>query len=247
MKKILLLIILTIATTFAGNLEDARAAYNSGNYERAADLWKIELDEGLKNSEILYNLGNANYRMGKIGFAIFYYESAKALAPNDADIDYNLKLAKSQTRDKTEETGEENPILSALFTAHHAISLKVQLILLGVFIWIIAILAFLRIALKTPAAKNACIGGTFVSVLICCVFGMSAGYKIFVAETETIGVVTAATADVLSGPNAKNQTLNALSEGTEFQVHGIQDGFAEISLGERIKGFISLAEIGIVK
>ncbi len=247
MKRIFALIFLMFMVTFAGNLESAKAAYNSGDYERAADLWKIELDEGLKNPEILFNLGNANYRMGKIGFAIFYYESAKALAPNDADIEYNLKLAKSQTRDKTENTEEENPILSALFSAHHAISLTVQLIILGILIWLIATLAFLRIALRNPRAKNICIGGTFVAVIATCIFGMSAGYKIFVAETEVIGVVTAASADVLSGPGHKNQTLNVLSEGTEFLVHGVQDGFAEISIGERIKGFLSLAEIGIVK
>lgn len=246
MKKLLLILFFAIAS-FAGNLENAKSAYNAGDYERAIDLWKQELDEGLKNSEILFNLGNAYYRTGKIGFAIFYYESAKVLAPNDADIDYNLKLAKSQTRDKTEESSEENPILSTLFSLHHAISLKIQLILIGILIWLFSILAFFRFLFHSNTAKNACIGGMFVSAIVFCIIGMSAGYKIFVLETETIGVVTAPSAEILSGPGQKNQTLNVLSEGTEFQVHGIQDGFAEISLGERIKGFASLTEIGIVK
>lgn len=246
MKQIFLILVLAMAV-FAGNLESAKAAYNAGDYDKAANLWKQELDEGLKNPEILFNLGNANYRIGKIGFAIFYYESAKALAPNDADIDYNLKLAKSQTKDKTEDNSEENPILSALFRAHHAISLEVQLVIIGLLIWLISILAFLRIATQSSKAKNTCIGGIFVSVLIFSVIGLSALYKVFVAETETIGVVTASTADVLSGPSNKNQTLNVLSEGTEFLVEEVQEGFAKISLGERIKGFISLSEIGIVK
>lgn len=244
--KYVLMILMFVATAFAGNLDEAKAAYNSADYERAASLWKQELDEGTVNAEILFNLGNANYRAGKIGFAIFYYESAKTLAPNDGDIEYNLKLAKAQTRDKTED-GEENPILAALFSAHHAIGLNVQLILLGILVWVVCILAFLRFAMHSPAAKNACIGGTFVAGFIFCIIGMSAGYKIFIAETEDLGVVTASSADVLSGPNDKNQTLNVLSEGTEFQVHSVQDGFAEITLGERIKGFVSLREIGIVK
>jgi hypothetical protein len=76
---------------------------------------------------------------------------------------------------------------------------------------------------------------------------MSAGYKIFVAETNIEGVVTAKDADVTSAPNNKSQTLNTLSEGTTFEVLSKQDNFAEIRLGEKIRGFVKLSDVGIVK
>jgi hypothetical protein len=76
---------------------------------------------------------------------------------------------------------------------------------------------------------------------------MSAGYKIFVAETNIEGVVTAKDADVTSAPNNKSQTLNTLSEGTTFEVLSEQGGFVEIRLGEKIRGFVKTSDVGIVK
>ena len=77
--------------------------------------------------------------------------------------------------------------------------------------------------------------------------GASAGYKVFVAETDITGVVTAKDADVVSAPSDRSQTLNTLSEGTSFEVLGVQGNFAEIRLGEKVKGFVKLSEVGIVK
>jgi uncharacterized protein YgiM (DUF1202 family) len=68
-----------------------------------------------------------------------------------------------------------------------------------------------------------------------------------VLETDITGVVTAANADVTSAPSDKSQTLNTLSEGTSFEVIGEQGNFAEIRLGEKIRGFVKLSEVGIVK
>ena len=151
------------------------------------------------------------------------------------------------TRDKVEEDPEENPILNALFQAHHAISLKTQLwIMLGIF-WAIAIAAVLtRISLREKA-RNIYTGIIFALTIILGVFGASAGYKIFVLETDITGVVTAKDADVTSAPSDKSQTLNTLSEGTSFQVLSTQGNFAEIQLGEKIKGFVKLSDVGIVE
>lgn len=247
MKRAMIFVLaLAALVVAAGSLDDAKKFYNAGDYDRAASIWKEQLDGGLKNPEILYNLGNANYRQGKLGFAILYYESALRLKPNDADIQHNLKVAKAQTRDKTEEADEENPILAALFQVHHFLGVKAQLILVGVLIWLICLASFVRVAARSPKVKNGCIAGVFLLSICLCAVAASAGYKVYFAETNVRGVVTAASAEVLSGPNERNQTLNLLSEGTAFDVLSVQNGFAEIALGERIKGFVSLSEIGIV-
>jgi len=66
------------------------------------------------------------------------------------------------------------------------------------------------------------------------------------SETETKGVVTATNADVTSAPHNQSQTLNILSEGTVFNVLSIGNGWAEIQLGEKIKGFVKTTEVGII-
>ena len=225
--KSFVFILITILTAFAtssateacAGLEAGTKAYNEGDFERAVDEWRSCADSGINDADLFYNLGNAYFRSGKLGFSSFYYKKALRLRANDSDIQHNLKYAQAMTRDKVDEDSEENPILSALFQAHHAISLKTQLwIMLGIF-WAIAI----------------------------AVFGASAGYKIFVLETDITGVVTANDADVTSAPSDKSQTLNTLSEGTSFQVLSTQGNFAEIQLGEKIKGFVKLSDVGIVE
>ena len=239
------------ATGFAAEhcngIESGAVYYNEGEFERAIDEWRTCVDNGTENADLYYNLGNAYFRNGNLGFAIYYYKSALRLDPSNDDILHNLKYAQAMTRDKVEEDGEENPLLAGLFKAHHALSLKSQMwTLLGLF-WAIALAAIARRISRSGKTKNILIGTMFALSSIFCIIAMSAGYKIFVAETEITGVVTAKDADVTSAPNDKSQTLNTLSEGTSFEVISKQGNFVEIRLGEKVRGFVKQGDVGIVK
>lgn len=237
----------TMAAEHCGSIEAGAKAYNEGDYERAVDEWRTCVDNGVQNADLYYNLANAYFRNAKLGFAIYYYKSALRLDPSNDDILHNLKYAQAMTRDKVEEDEEENPLLSGLFKAHHALSLKSQMLtLLGLF-WIMALVAIARRVTRNGKVKNILMGTLFGLSGIFCIIAMSAGYKIFVTETEITGVVTAADADVTSAPSDKSQTLNTLSEGTSFEVLSEQGGFVEIRLGEKIRGFVKQADVGIVK
>ena len=132
------------AAEHCNGIEAGAKAYNEGDFDRAVDEWRTCADNGIENSDLYYNLGNAYFRGGKLGFAIYYYKSALRLDPSNDDILHNLKYAQAMTRDKVEEDGEENPLLAGLFKAHHALSLKAQMwTLLGIF-WAIALLAVAR-------------------------------------------------------------------------------------------------------
>ena len=251
--KSLLFFLLTFAVVAAmaapscAGIEAGAKAYNAGDFERAIDEWRTCVDNGTENADLYYNLGNAYFRNGNLGFAIYYYRESLRLRPNDEDVLHNLKYAEAMTRDKVDEDGEENPLLSGLFKAHHALSLKVQLfVLLGLF-WLMALVAIARRISRSDRQKNVLIGTLFALSGIFCIVAMSAGYKIFVAETEILGVVTAKDADVTSAPNERSQTLNTLSEGTTFEVVSEQGNFVEIRLGEKIRGFVKQSDVGVVK
>lgn len=236
-----------VAADSCPGIEAGTKAYNEKDYERAIDEWRSCVDNGIQDADLYYNLGNAYFRNAKLGFAIFYYKSALRLHPNDADIQHNLAYAQAMTKDKVEEDDEENPLLAGLYKAHHALSLKVQLfILLGLF-WLIVLAAIGNRISLSEKRKNVFMGSIFVLTAAACVIIASAGYKIFLAETEVTGVVTAADADVTSAPDNKSQTLNTLSEGTSFQVLSQQGAFVEIRLGEKVKGFVKHSDVGIIK
>ncbi len=254
MKKILL-ILFAVAVSFGSafaaekcpGIEAGTKAYNESDFERAIDEWRTCVDNGMEDADLYYNLANAYFRNGKLGFSIFYYKQALRLRATDDDILHNLKYAQAMTRDKVEEDEEENPILTGLFKAHHALSLKAQLFVLLALFWIIALVLIARKVVIGETRKNICTGIVFALTTVFCIIGASAAYKVIVLETEITGVVTAADADVTSAPSDKSQTLNTLSEGTSFEVISVQGNFAEIRLGEKIKGFVKLSEVGIVK
>ena len=250
-KKILFTLAFAVVAAMAAptcaGIAAGEKAYNEGDFDRAIDEWRTCSDNGTQNADLYYNLGNAYFRSGKLGFAIYYYKSALRLDPSNDDVSHNLKYAQAMTRDKVEEDEEENPLLSGLFKAHHALSLKAQMwTLLGIF-WAIAIAALARRISRNGKTKNVLIGTMFVFSCAFCIIAMSAGYKVFVAETEITGVVTAKDADVTSAPNDRSQTLNTLSEGTSFEVLSEQGNFVEIRLGEKVRGFVKQGDVGIVK
>ena len=236
----------SVAAEKCEGIEAGTKAYNENDFERAIDEWRTCVDEGIVNADLYYNLGNAYYRSGKLGFAIFYYKSALRLHPSDDDIQHNLNFAQTKTRDK-EGDEEENPILEGLMNLHHAISLKSQMNISLVLFWAIALVILARRFVNGARGKNICTGVVFGMSVILCTVGASALYKMYTLETDITGVVTASSADVTSAPNDKSQTLNTLSEGTSFEVIGEQGNFAEIRLGEKIRGFVKLSEVGIVK
>ncbi|MBL7481737.1 tetratricopeptide repeat protein [Legionella sp. 27fs60] len=65
----------------------ASAAYRSGDYERAAELFKE-----LNNEQGYYNQGNALAHMGKYEQAIDAYNKALKINPHNQDALYNRKL-----------------------------------------------------------------------------------------------------------------------------------------------------------
>lgn len=58
--------------------------------------------EGLVSYKLFYNLGNAYYKNNQIGKAIYNYELAHKLMPNNEDIKTNLQIANEKTIDKIE-------------------------------------------------------------------------------------------------------------------------------------------------
>lgn len=76
--------------------------YQKANYDEAIQLLEGLNNQGYQGAALFYNLGNAYFRAGKLGYAILYFEKAKKLSPSDEDINYNLSFANSRIVDKVE-------------------------------------------------------------------------------------------------------------------------------------------------
>ncbi len=79
---------------------DAAAAarsYDEGDYEATGAVYHRLLEEageGVDRGALHYNLGNAEYRAGRLGYAMLHWERSLALHSGDDDARANLGLAR---------------------------------------------------------------------------------------------------------------------------------------------------------
>ncbi len=78
---------------FERTFAEAAKAYDENRLLDAIAGWEALVNEGQKQPETLFNLGNAYYRNGNLGKAILAYREAQRLAPRDPDIRANLGFA----------------------------------------------------------------------------------------------------------------------------------------------------------
>lgn len=81
---------------------DAAKAYDAGRFQQAAATYDSLIQQGYHNAQAYFNLGNAYFRAGQVGYAIWAYRVAQRYAPRDPDITANLTVARLAARDRIE-------------------------------------------------------------------------------------------------------------------------------------------------
>ena len=85
----------------------ADSAYAEADYATAIHIYEQLLSAHGESSVIYYNLGGAYYKMDEVARAILNYERALLLDPSNADIKFNLELARSKAVDKNALVNEQ--------------------------------------------------------------------------------------------------------------------------------------------
>lgn len=75
-------------------------SYQDGDFEAALTAYTQILDAGFESGDLQYNLGNAYFKLGRIGPAILSYERARRALPGDENVLANLRLARSLAADQ---------------------------------------------------------------------------------------------------------------------------------------------------
>jgi tetratricopeptide (TPR) repeat protein len=89
----------------------AKEAYRSAviRFERIVE------EGGVRNGRLLYNIGNAYFRLNDIGRAILNYRRAEQFIAGDANLAQNLRYARSRRVDQIEEKQETQVLRTLLF------------------------------------------------------------------------------------------------------------------------------------
>ena len=96
----------TVSVSMAETPEEifdrGNAAYADGRYEEAAEALRSLARYRIRDPVLEYNLANAEFRVGRLGWAILHYERARRMSPTDPDIADNLRFARSFCFDRVE-------------------------------------------------------------------------------------------------------------------------------------------------
>lgn len=110
MRRLTILTLLALGCATAAGAQNspedlflrAAAQYDAGLFYEAIDLYDSLLLGGYANAAVYFNIGNAYFRAGDVGRAIWAYRAGENMAPRDPDIEANLTVARLAARDRIE-------------------------------------------------------------------------------------------------------------------------------------------------
>ncbi len=221
---------------------NADAEYAKGNYQQAIKDYEELLKSG-ESAVLYYNLGNAYYRTDNITRAVLNYERALLLNPANANIRFNLQMARSKTIDKITPEGE------MFFFAWYR-SLVNMLTADGwAYLAVISIIMALVLALvyvfstSVPLRKTGFFGGLSFLVLFLAsnVFGFQQKARL---NNRNGAIVVSPSASMKKTPSAGAADQSMVHEGTRVDI--IDDTMHEwkgVRLADGREGWILASQI----
>lgn len=98
MGALLTIALLGASTPYNATFDRATEAYQTGDFATAAAQYEQLVEEGIVSAEVFHNLGNAYYRLGRLGPAIANYERALQVDPGFEKAAANLRQCVRQTK-----------------------------------------------------------------------------------------------------------------------------------------------------
>jgi len=248
-SKILISAFLLLAVSVFGNtnsekilLDSANNAYIRKDYKKALSFYQDILKTGMESTGIYYNIGNSYFRLNQITNAIYYYEKALTLAPNDKDIKYNLNIAKQYTTDKIKKIPpfflkRYYQILISLFSVNQWANISL--------ISFIAVLAFILLFLfirNIPLKKLFFWLGIILLIISISslIFSFSQKKKL---TAHRSAIVFSPTVNIKSSPNEQGTDLMIIHEGIKVTITDSLQDWYNVVLPDGNEGWLKKDDI----
>lgn len=224
-------------------------AYNEGNFPKAIELFEEEIaknkKEGLESPALLYNLGNAYFRMNELGKARLNYERAALLDPSDRDIQHNIEYVTTRIEDKILEV--DTLFLSVWFKAVQNIFTSNTWTVVGIVLFLLfigSLFAFFFTSQIIIKKTSFYIG---IVVVIFCMFANIFAYRQKQnMEKRDTAVVMAASVSVVSSPDINSKELFRLHIGTKVSITKDDRNWLEIEIDNGSVGWVQRDKIEII-
>ena len=239
----LFLALLVSSQLVAADLKaEGDSAYAHGEYQKAIRCYESLLRQG-ENADVYYNLGNAYYRTENITRAVINYERAARLSPGDADIRFNLSMARSRTTDKIVPESEMF-FVTWYRSLVNFTSVRGWAVVSVVAFVLTIVLLLLYLFNGVVAVRKLGFFGASIMLLCFLLSVLFARQQQQMLVRRTAAIVVAPAATVKSTPAHNGTDLFILHEGTKVKI--IDDTMVqwkEVSLADGKKGWIETSQI----
>jgi len=208
--------------------------YSEGKYEDALTSYEKLLQKGIENHILYYNIGNAYFKLNKIGEAILYYKKAHKLAPLNKDITFNLNLARAHRVDVIKKL--EKPLFTKFFLQLiHITSVNLATIITSALYFLLFVFLIIWLFIKSLTIRYI---NTTLAILFLLSFGIL-GFNIKECKKKE-GVLVTTIEDVRSGPSDDYTLVFTIHEGMEFVILEEEKGWARIVLPNGLEGWLKI-------
>ncbi|HRN25308.1 MAG TPA: tetratricopeptide repeat protein [Ignavibacteriaceae bacterium] len=239
-KIILLMIFISLSIAKAdvkSEMQKGNVYYKNNQYQLAIDKYDKLIKQGYQGTSLYYNLGNAHYRLGNVGYAILYYEKALKLSPNDEDVKHNLELARINIKDKVE-------TLPPFFIFNIWESVLASLSVSGwtVFVYIVFILLLLcviayffsRTSTQQRISFFSGVGVFAVLILAIILLAVKMNKEFNIKD----GIIVSNVVTVKSSPDNSSKDEFIVHEGLKIRLEDKVDNWVKIRLADGKLGWI---------
>jgi tetratricopeptide (TPR) repeat protein len=204
-------------TADADAVSAANQLYTVGHHAEAAKILEQLVAQGVQDSVVFYNLGNAYYQQDDLGRAILNYQRAARLAPRDGDIKANLQLAREQAVGlfPDDATG---PVNSLSNITRNWLTLN-ETAVVALSLWFT--LGFLLLVwrqLQPGTVQTGTKYALIVAAALLALTGLLLGSRLYTENAQPDGVVVADAVAVSSEPGELRTTEFSLHSGTEVNI-----------------------------
>jgi tetratricopeptide (TPR) repeat protein len=216
-------------------LDEGNSHFREGDFDEARMAYEEVLALGMESGAVYYNLGNAYFRMDKLGKAMLNYRRASRFFPDDAALSHNMDLVRSRARDQLSVLPQ--PVFSKWWnTLVDAIGLR-TLFWSGVVAWLAGLALVARRvvtgslgAMARRAAATLLLGGLLA--------GAGAVASSVARADNVSAVVITDRAHVLEGPANDARTVVVIHEGLVVDVLVDQERWIQVRLPNGVTGFV---------
>ncbi len=223
----------------------ANDAYLEGRYEVAAGLYeRIVLHQNIFHEDVFYNLGNAYFRIGQLGRAVYNYERALQIAPGHKSAAFNLEIAREASKRKA---GDEvvGPLMDPFWVRMVSALTPKTMVFWFLLFWYLCFgflvsLYFLKKGVKRVLAAS---GGSLFGIAAL-VFGLLLAGRFHYDRNVPQGIVLENVVEVREGPRSNAVSSFKIHQGLKIRLLESDMEWYKIQLANGLEGWVERRTIG---